>query len=103
MAEITQEMLARALDAFLTRNLDLALQVRKADDVVDALYNQVYTDVLAFMIGKPRTLVKQARYIAEITRNLERAADRVTNICEWVAFAVTGELNLVQAEGTTHS
>jgi phosphate transport system protein len=103
MAEITQEMLRRALTAFSTRDFDLALQVRKADDVVDALYNQIYTDVLAFMIGKPRALVKQARYIAEITRNLERAADRVTNMCEWVAFSVTGEVNLVQTKSTTRA
>ena len=50
------------------------------------------------MRGTPRAILKQARYLSQIARNLERCADRVTNICEWVLFALTGEMVQPMAE-----
>jgi phosphate transport system protein len=99
MAIRTQGMLHRALEAFARRDLGLAQQIPAEDAEVDALYNGVYRDLLAFIRnnsqgrGNSRVLVNQARYLARIARNLERAADQVPHICGWVAFAVTGEMN----------
>jgi phosphate transport system protein len=92
MADRTQEMLHQALEAFLNRDLALAQSVHGADDEVDALYNQFYRDLLVFMKGQSRGMIKQARYLARIARNMERAADRVTNICEWVVFTISGTM-----------
>jgi len=99
MATKTQSMLHRALEAFARRDLALAQAIPAEDAEVDALYNGVYRDLLAFIRdnsqarGNSRVLVNQARYLARIARNLERAADQVSHICGWVAFAVTGEMD----------
>jgi phosphate transport system protein len=98
MAEQTQKMLRRALQAFVDRDLALARSVHASDDEVDALYRAAYRRILAYMMGKPHRLIKQARYVAQIARNVERAADRVTNICEWAVFAVTGEMPPLSGE-----
>jgi phosphate transport system protein len=98
MAIKTQNMLHRALEAFARQDLLLARAIPAADAEVDALYNGVYRDLLTFIRdnsqarGNSRVLVNQARYLARIARNLERAADQVPHICGWVAFAVTGEM-----------
>jgi phosphate transport system protein len=92
MATSTQEMLVRALEAFARGDVALARAVHRDDNAVDALYRHIYAQVLQFMKGESRAVVKQARYLAQVVRNLERAADRVTNICEWVVFAGTGEM-----------
>jgi phosphate transport system protein len=92
MATTTQAMLHRALEAFAQRDIALAQAVHSDDSEVDVLYRQIYEQVLGFMKGESRAVVKQARYLAQIVRNLERTADRVTNICEWVIFAATGKM-----------
>lgn len=98
MATKAQNMLHRALQAFVQRDLSLAQAIPAEDDEVDALYHQVYQDWLAFVRGNSRVndnsreLVNQARHLARIARNVERVADRVAHICDWAAFTVTGKM-----------
>ncbi len=91
MADKTRDMLDRALQAFSERDVDLARAIPQEDDEVDGLYNQVYRELLTYIISDPRT-IDQATYLLWVAHNLERAADRVTNICERVIFTVTGKL-----------
>jgi phosphate transport system protein len=104
MAAKTQNMLHRALQAFVQRDLSLAQAIPAEDDEVDALYHQVYQDWLAFVKGNSRVkdnsreLVNQARHLARIARNVERVADRVAHICDWVTFAATGKMAGVDEE-----
>jgi phosphate transport system protein len=64
---------------------------------VDGLYNQVYRELLTYIISNPRT-IDQATYLLWVSHNLERAADRVVNICERVIFTVTGKLVEIKGE-----
>ncbi|NLE75685.1 MAG: phosphate signaling complex protein PhoU [Chloroflexi bacterium] len=91
MAKMVQGMLHRALDAFTRRDVELARELPKEDDAVDDLYNQVYHELLVFMMKDPQT-IDQASYLLWVAHNLERVGDRVTNICERVVFTVTGEM-----------
>ncbi|RMF28292.1 MAG: phosphate transport system regulatory protein PhoU [Chloroflexi bacterium] len=91
MAEKARDMLHRALEAFIRRDVELARAIPQEDDEVDALYNQVYRELLTFIMADPRT-IDQATYLLWAAHNLERTADRVTNICERVIFTVTGEM-----------
>jgi phosphate transport system protein len=91
MAEKARSMLHQALEAFVRRDVDLARAIPKQDDEVDALYNQVYRDLLALMMQNPRD-IDRATYLLWVAHNLERTADRVANICERVIFMVTGEM-----------
>lgn len=97
MAEKARDMLHDALQAFATQDVDLARSIPPRDDEVDALYNQVYRELVTYVIADPRT-IDQANYLLWVAHNLERAADRVTNICERVVFTVTGKM----AELDTH-
>jgi phosphate transport system protein len=109
MAAKTQNMLQRALQAFALRDLAMAQAVRAENDEVDALYHQVYQDSLAFMKensrvkGNSRALINQARYLAQIARNEECIADQVVHICDWVTFAVTGEMRNRDAKRVSNS
>jgi len=91
MAEQARSMLHRALDAFIRRDVELARAIPQEDDLVDALYEQVYRELLTYIMEDPRN-IEQANYLLWAAHNLERAADRVTNLCERVVFTVTGEL-----------
>lgn len=91
MADLDRAMLRRALDAFVSRDVALAKQVAAEDDQVDALYNQVYRELLTYMLQDPRT-IDRATWLLWVAHNLERIADRTTNICERVIFLVTGDL-----------
>ncbi len=91
MMEIATSMLRRALRAFVEGDVETALAIPQEDDEVDALYNQVYRELVTYMIQNPRT-IDQANYLMWAAHNLERMADRVTNICERTLFVVTGEL-----------
>ena len=97
MAEKARDMLHRALDAFVRRDVALARAIPAEDDEVDALYNQVYRELLTFIMADPHT-IDQATYLLWVAHNLERTADRVTNICERVVFTVTGEMMEMDAE-----
>jgi len=97
MAEKARDMLHRSLDAFVRRDVALARAIPAEDDEVDALYNQVYRELLIFIMSDPRT-IDQATYLLWVAHNLERTADRVTNICERVIFTVTGEMMEMDTE-----
>jgi len=102
MAEKARDMLHRALQAFVQRDVDLARAIPAEDDEVDGLYNQVYRELLTYIMSDPRT-IDQATYLLWAAHNLERAADRVTNICERVVFTVTGKMVEMDAEGLESS
>jgi len=89
MAEKTADMLRRALDAFVRRDAVAARAITTEDDEVDALYDQIFRELLYFMTQDPKTVGRATRLIWA-AHNLERSADRVTNICERVVFVVTG-------------
>ena len=91
MAEICREMLAAALHAFVDDDAELARRTARRDEEVDRLREQVYRELLAVMLSEPET-IPRASDLLWIAHNLERMGDRVTNICERVIFAVTGEL-----------
>ena len=91
MADMATAMLRRSLDALVNRDVDLALQICNDDDEIDALYDQVYRELLVFMIQDPKT-IQRATYLLWIAHDLERVADRATNIAERVIFLVTGRL-----------
>lgn len=97
MAQVAREMLHRSLDAFVAQDVELARTIPASDDEVDALYNQVYRELLTLMMSKPTT-IDQATFLLWAAHNLERSADRVANICERVIFTVTGELTEFHAE-----
>ncbi len=102
MAQKARTMLHRALDAFVRRDVELARAIPTEDDEVDALYEQVYRELVSYIMSAPST-IEQANYLLWVAHNLERAADRVTNICERVIFTVTGELVEIGAKETTYA
>lgn len=96
MADKTIDMLQRSLDAFIKRDVNAARQIAMEDDDVDELYNQVFRELLTFMAEDPKTITRATRLIW-VAHNLERSADRVTNICERVVFLVTGKMEEIGA------
>lgn len=91
MAEEGRRMLKASLEAFAEQDVEKAKQIGEADDLVDALYNQVFRELLTFMMADPRTIT-QATYLIWVAHNLERIADRTTNIAERVVFLNSGEI-----------
>ena len=89
MADMASDMLRRSLDAFVDRDVNSSMMVRQDDDVIDALYEQVYRELLTFMLGDP-TVIRRATYLLWAAHNIERIADRTTNIAESVIYMVTG-------------
>lgn len=97
MAAKASDMLHRALDAFVRRDVELARAIPAEDDIVDALYNQVNRELLTYMMADP-TSIDKANYLLWAAHNLERAADRVTNVCERVIFTATGTMSELDKE-----
>lgn len=91
MAGIAREMLLASLEAFRDRDEAAARRIIDQDDEVDALYDQVYRELLTFMIADPKT-IERATHLTWVAHNLERIADRVTNICERVIYLVSGKI-----------
>ncbi len=91
MATKSSDMLKRSLDALVKRDPALARQVCEDDDEVDNLYDLIYKDLIALMIDDPTT-IQRATYLMWVAHDLERIADRATNIAERVIFLVTGQL-----------
>lgn len=91
MAEKSLSMLRRALDAFVGRDAKAAKEIPPEDDEVDALYNHIYSQLIDKMLADPK-VVDHANHLMWAAHNLERMADRVTNICERIVFVVTGEM-----------
>ncbi|MDD5189830.1 MAG: phosphate signaling complex protein PhoU [Dehalococcoidales bacterium] len=96
MAEKTVDMLRRSLEAFINHDAESAKQISAEDDLVDNLYDQVYRELLVFMMEDPKTITRATR-LMWVAHNLERAADRVTNICERTVFVITGKMEEIGA------
>jgi phosphate transport system protein len=97
MAGHVREMLHQSIDAFARQDVALARAVAPQDDVVDGLYEQVYRELMTYVIADPRN-IQQANYLLWAAHNLERAADRTINICERVIFTVTGQMSEIGSE-----
>jgi phosphate transport system protein len=90
MCDKVLDMLARALDAFVNQDLEAARAIPLEDDVLDDLYNSVNRHLIALILKNP-SIIDHANYLTWVAHNLERAGDRVTNICERVVYTVTGD------------
>ena len=91
MAEIAVSMLHRSVLAFVQFDAEAAREIPKEDEQVDALYKQVYRELVSIMFSNPST-IDQANYLMWAAHNLERMADRVTNICERAIYVSTGQM-----------
>jgi phosphate transport system protein len=98
MAKKAVEMLREALDTFVRRDAAAARRLAARDSEIDAYYDQIYRELLSYMLADPRT-INQATLLLWISHNIERYADRVTNICERVVFTVTGEMRELDLSG----
>jgi phosphate transport system protein len=96
MADVSRDMLSDSITAFINSDVDAARAIVKRDDEVDALYNQIYRELLTYMMADTQT-INRATHLLWVAHNLERIADRVTNICERVVFAATGKLEDLEA------
>jgi phosphate transport system protein len=97
MAEKGRYMLRSALDAFVQRDVERARAIPKMDEEVDDLYNQVYRELLSYIMQDPST-IEQANFLLWVAHNLERTADRVINLCERVVFMVTGDMEELNSD-----
>lgn len=91
MVDICVSMLHRAVGAFVDQDAELARSIPQEDDLVDALYQQVYRELVTMMFANPE-IIDRANYLMWAAHNLERVADRVTNICERTIYVATGHL-----------
>jgi phosphate transport system protein len=91
MSTRAQDMLRRALTSFVDRDAEAARLICDEDDAIDNLYDSSYHQLIQEMIKNPSD-VQRITYLIWTSHNLERIADRVTNICERVIFMVTGQL-----------
>ena len=91
MAKKTVDMLDRCLQAFIDRDAEAAKKIAREDDEIDNLYDQIFRELLNIMAEDPKTITRATR-LMWTAHNLERAADRVTNICERVVYIVTGKM-----------
>jgi phosphate transport system protein len=91
MALLTQRLLVTALEAYRDRDVNAAGVVWARDDEVDALYEQVFRSMIAGMIAD-RSTIRSRTYMMWVAHNIERMADRVTNIAERIAFVVNGDV-----------
>ncbi len=96
MADECRAMTARALDAYVNRDADLARAVAACDDVIDNLYQQVFRELLTFMIEDPKTTTR-GLYLLFVAHNLERIGDRAVNIAERVIYLASGEMKELSA------
>lgn len=97
MCEAALEMLRRAIDAFMRGDLEEARAIPLADDAVDALYNEVNTYLINLVMENPNRMA-YANLYSWAAHNIERTADRATNVCERTIYMVTGEMREIDAE-----
>lgn len=95
MAEKSANMLHRALAAFVEENEAEARTIPAEDDEIDAMYNQIYRELMTYILTDPGS-IERANWLLWVAHNLERFSDRVTNICERTIFIVTGKLGEVE-------
>jgi len=91
MAEAVRGMLRGAIDALITKNAFLAEAIAAQDDEIDRLYDQIYRELLTYMLNDPTT-IDRATWLLWAAHNLERMGDRVQNICERTVYETTGVL-----------
>lgn len=91
MATIARKMLLDAVEAFVEDDAVAARAIAERDDEVDLLYDQIYHELLTYMLADPTT-ISRATHLLWAAHNIERVGDRVTNICERVVFVVTGSI-----------
>jgi len=91
MADMAGSMLKRCMEAFIARDVEAAKKICNEDDDVDALYDAIYNELVMMMVRDPK-IIKDATYLIWGAHNLERIADRVTNIAERVVYMVTGKM-----------
>ena len=96
MADQAVDMLHRSLDAFINQDEETARKICIEDDIVDNLYENVFADLLTFMMKDPQSVTRATRLVW-VAHDLERSADRVTNICERVVYVITGKMEEIQA------
>ena len=89
MADVARDMLRRSLDAFVREDTELALGVCLADDMIDQLHEQLFRELLSYMVENPAT-VSRAMRLLFVSKYLERVGDHATNIAEMVIFMVKG-------------
>lgn len=91
MAEEAMLMLRNSILAFINEDTELAIEVCKHDDMVDALRDQIYRELITYMMSDPST-IERALHLMRISRNLERIADLATNICEDAIYTAEGKV-----------
>jgi phosphate transport system protein len=96
MAQKAADMLHRALTAFVNEDAEAARTIPNEDDEVDQLYTQVYRELMTFVMADAKS-IERANWLLWVAHNLERVADRVTNICERTIFIVTGEIKEIDS------
>ena len=89
MAQIAREMLNDAVTSFIEQDQEAAWRVAARDEEIDSLYEQIYRELLTYMMADPST-INRATHLLWAAHNVERIGDRVTNICERTVFTVTG-------------
>jgi phosphate transport system protein len=98
MAKKASDMLHRSLTAFINEDVAVARAIPAEDDEVDGLYTQVYRELMTYVMADPKN-IDRANYLLWTAHNLERFADRVTNICERTVFIATGEMKEIGSSG----
>ena len=91
MGHEVENMLKDALDSYIHRNADLALDVRDRDQEIDQMYNALFREFLTHMMEDPRNITA-CMHLHFIAKNIERMGDHVTSICEQVIYLVTGDM-----------
>jgi phosphate transport system protein len=93
MAQKAVDMLHHALTAFVDEDKYAAENIAREDDIIDALYEQLYFEMMDYVAEQPEN-IERANYVLWVGHNLERMADRVTNICERTVFIKTGDVTV---------
>jgi phosphate transport system protein len=102
MAQIATSMLHRALTAFVNEDAEAARLIPPEDDQVDELYNQIYRELMTYVMQDPKN-IERVNWVQWAAHNLERFADRVTNICERTVFIATGEIKEISSTHIQHN
>ncbi|MFC2065271.1 phosphate signaling complex protein PhoU [Chloroflexota bacterium] len=102
MARKGSDMLHRALEAFMNEDVETARLIPDEDDEIDGLYDQIYRELMMFIIQDAR-VIERANWLLWVAHNLERVADRVTNICERTIFIVTGSIKDIKSSDDTEN
>ncbi len=97
MARLTQDMLNRSMVAFAENNATLARTIPTSDNLVDDFFNRLYVQIVEYASVHPDR-ISHANQLEWVVHNMERSADRVINICEWVIYIVTGEYRELDSE-----